>query len=281
MVIESIVNPTSAKKHYLFLFLVGFVYATLGLFLAYWIFRNQASLVMVLFVVLAAVPLFYNTMKQEEGKILTVSSERDLLRSHAGVLKFFVFFFLGMSIAFSMWYVVLPGPWTHSLFSIQQQTISNLNHQVTGHLTQVSIFSRIFLNNLKVMIFSLLFSFLFGSGAIFILTWNASVIGAAAGSFFKANLAQSIANPSVAVYIYLAGLSALRYAIHGVPEILAYFVGGLAGGILSVAVIRQDIRRDAERVLLDFSDLVIIAVLFLFIAGVLEVFVTPLFFSVL
>ena len=66
---------------------------------------------------------------------------------------------------------------------------------------------------------------------------------------------------------------------HGVPEILAYFVAGLAGGIISVAVIRHDMKSsNFRKVLLDSIDLIFIAVFLLIIAALLEVFVTPLFF---
>jgi len=34
--------------------------------------------------------------------------------------------------------------------------------------------------------------------------------------------------------------------IHGIPEIVAYFIGALAGGIISVAIIRKDLRGDGD-----------------------------------
>ena len=68
----------------------------------------------------------------------------------------------------------------------------------------------------------------------------------------------------------------LRYLVHGIPEILAYFVAALAGGIISVAIIRKDYKtKSFQRILLDVSDPVLLSVLILFIAALLEVFVTP------
>jgi len=81
-------------------------------------------------------------------------------------------------------------------------------------------------------------------------------------------------------YFYVIGFSILRYAIHGVPEILAYIIAGLAGGIISVAVIRHDFgTKNFERIILDASDLILIAVFVLFIAAGLEVYVTPMIVS--
>ena len=135
---------------------------------------------------------------------------------------------------------------------------------------------------MKVMIFCILFSFLYGSGAIFILTWNASVIGAAVGNFIRnhvSTFAETAGMSGFATYMHAGSLSLLRYSIHGIPEIAAYFIAGLAGGILSVAIIRHDFGTSKfEQVLLDVSDLILIGIFVLFAAAMLEVYVTPAFF---
>jgi len=69
------------------------------------------------------------------------------------------------------------------------------------------------------MIFTLIFSLIFGAGAIFILAWNASVISAAIGIFTSYNINE-------------IPIGLLRYMIHGFPEITSYFVTALAGGYL-------------------------------------------------
>ena len=67
--------------------------------------------------------------------------------------------------------------------------------------------------------------------------------------------------------------------IHGVPEIGAYFAGALAGGIVSIAVIKHDIKSPKFwTILQDSLNLVILAVVILFIAALIEVFITPVLF---
>jgi len=67
--------------------------------------------------------------------------------------------------------------------------------------------------------------------------------------------------------------------IHGIPEIGAYFVGALAGGIVSVAVIRKDLRGEGTwNILQDALLLIIIAIGVLFIAALMEVYLTPILF---
>jgi len=282
MVLESVLNPFTAAKRPWELLIAGIFYGSAALFLSIWIFEEYASLVMVFLTVMACMPLFYKTLRSEEAKDLLIKSESKLLKEHGKAIMLLVLLFIGITIAFAFWYVVLPAETSSSVFKIQTQTIASLNQQVTGSIAKFNLLNRIFLNNVKVLIFCILFSFIYGSGAIFILAWNASVIGAAAGNFIRTHLAQyagAIGLEKVAGYFYASSLSVLRYSLHGIPEVAAYFVAGLAGGILSVAIIKRDFgTKSFERILLDSSDLILIAVFMLFIAALIEVFVTPVFF---
>jgi len=282
MVLESLTNPVRAERHPLLVLLLGAVYGTLAMFLAQWIFEEQSSMVMVFLTAMAALPLMYHTLRYEEKRNFDEIEKKSMLVAHAPAMIFFLMLFLGMAISFSFWYISLPSDMTSDLFRVQTLTIANLNQHVTGNITQTALLSKIFLNNIKVMIFCILFSFLYGSGAIFILSWNASVIGAAIGNFVRSHMARfagAAGLNKVGAYFYVGSLSVLRYAIHGVPEIFAYIIGGLAGGILSMAIVKHDFGTGRfERILLDVSDLVLLSVLVLFVAAMLEVFVTPALF---
>lgn len=282
MVLESLTNPFRAEARPLPLFFIGFVYASVAAVLSVWIFADYASLVMVFLTAMAAVPLFHNTMRVEEEKDILLQGEKSMLKEHSKAFTFFLFFFLGMVVAYALWYVVLPSATSSSLFSIQSQTIAGLNQQLTGQFARVDLFSKIFLNNIKVLVFCILFSFIYGMGAIFILTWNASVIGVAAGNFIRtqvASYATSLGLAKFSAYLYVVSLSFVRYFIHGVPEILAYFVAALAGGIISVALVKHDFgTKNFEKILLDASDLLLLGIGLLFIAAVIEVYITPVLF---
>lgn len=274
MVLESIIDPFKAEKKPWELFFIGFVYSAVAVFLALWIFRQHASLIMVFLTVMACIPLIYNTIKLEEKRDLIEEKESVLLKGHARALSFLVFLFLGITVSLTLWYIVLPGNITQSLFNVQTKTIAEINSQITGGaIVQLGLFSKIFFNNIKVMIFCLLFSFIYGAGAIFILTWNASVIAAAIGNFIRTNIS------STASYFAIAPFGLLRYLLHGIPEIIAYFTAGLAGGIISIAIIRHDFgSKKFERIVLDSTDLMILAIVTLFIAALMEVYLTPLLF---
>ena len=117
------------------------------------------------------------------------------------------------------------------------------------------------------MLFTLAFSLIFGAGAIFILAWNASVIAAAIGIFSQYNIGQ-------------IPLGIARYMIHGFPEIAAYFITALAGGIFGVGILRHGFKDGMfARLSENTAVMLFIAIIVLIVAAILEVYLTPLIFS--
>ena len=284
MVLESIFNPFVVKKKPWEMFFAGFVYTVVGLFLSYFVFQEAAGLLTVFLIVLATVPLLYSTIQNEEELDLKYKTEWKLLKEHTKVLFFLLFLFLGITSALTIAYVALPQPVVDNVFNLQQAAIANVNKNINvvllGNVTKADVFTAVLLNNLKVLFFCLIFSFLYGIGAIFILTWNASVIAAAIGNLIKIEVAKAaslVGFPALSSYFGAITFSFFRYMTHGIFEIISYFVAGLAGGIISIALIKHNLKED--RVLIDALDLVLISLGFLFIGGIIEVYITPLWFS--
>ena len=282
MVLESLINPWKAKKHPWKLFLIGLLFAVVGVIFSLWVFESHASIIMVLLVVLMSVPLMYATMVVEEETELKLKNERSILREHAKTIGFLTLLFLGFVAGFTLCYVFLPDAIVEPLFSAQTDAIQAVNSQVTGDSVHISSFFGVLANNLKVLIFCIVFAFFFGAGAIFILSWNASVIAAAIGQFIREGLA-SVANSAgfvtLASYFTVVVSSMMRYLIHGILEIGGYFVGGLAGGIISVGLMRHGFSsKEFNKVLYDGAILLIIALLILVFAGIVEIYITPILF---
>ncbi len=292
MVLESLITPLAAEKKPWEMFFLGIFYSTIAMFLGLWIFYEQSSMVMVFLTCLACVPLIFHAIRREE-KNEDSKKEIVLLKEHSRVLYFLICLFFGFIISFSAWYVFLPSQMTETMFSTQIQTIAAINAKIsgstsivignflggtmyiTGDLTSKQLFWKILENNVKVLMFCIFFSFFYGAGAIFILTWNASVISAAIGNFVRTNIS-AVTGLS---YFSIFSIGIFRYMTHGVFEILAYFMGGLAGGIISVAVIRHELgTKQFRKVLLDSVDLILLAIGILFLASFVEVFITPALF---
>jgi uncharacterized membrane protein SpoIIM required for sporulation len=283
MVLEDVISVFKAEKKPFELFYIGFAYATIGIFLSLWIFREYSSMIMVFLTVLATIPLIYNALKQDEKKDLAIKNNLALLKEHSKVLAVIMFLFLGATLAFCFWYTVLPNDMVTTLFSSQTGTIADINDYVTGNSVQQSeIFRNILANNIKVMTFCIFFAFIYGIGAMFILVWNASVIGAAIGNFIRTKIeftAASLGLGNIAGYFHLFSLGLGRYLTHGIPEIAAYITAGIAGSIISMAIIRHEFgTKKFEKILFDSSELVLIAVLMLVLAAFVEVYITPLLF---
>ena len=280
MVLESLINPLKAEKKPWELFFIGFLYSSVSIMLAVWIFKDQASLIMVFLTVMACIPLVYNTLRLEEKKDMEINKESILLREHFKAITFLMFLFLGITASCTVWYVFLPPDKFTEVFDKQIATIDAVNSKVTGNTIQkFEVFTIIFFNNMKVLAFVILFSFVYGAGAIFILTWNATVIGTAIGNVVRGKIASYAAilgYPATGAYFHAIPISFLCYAIHGIPEIAGYFFGGLAGGIISVAVINHHYTsKKFSTILFDSSELLIIAIICLLIAAFLEVSITP------
>jgi len=283
--IELIMKPKKAERRPWEMFFVGLFWASVSLLLVTFVFgkdsilKEGSGLLVVIFTVISCLPFMYYLIKLEEGKDVEINDSGKLIKEHSKAIRALMWLFLGFVVAFSFWYIVMPGTAGQN-FNFQIKTFcainspSNYNYCLEEHGVSVMTGSAsgsaavlsIFANNIYVLIFTILFSLAFGAGAIFILVWNASVIAAAIGIFAKGELSG-------------LGLGLLRYMIHGIPEISAYFVGALAGGIISVAVIRKDLHGEGTwKILQDSLLMVIIAIVILIVSALMEVYLTPLLF---
>ncbi len=285
--LESLINPKRAEKGPWKMFFIGFLYAFISLLLVHFLFGGDpvlskfSGLMVVLFCVMFSMPFMYFIFKQEEIEDEETESILGVWKMHKDAIYAFLWLFLGFIIAFSIGYILLHDS---NLLNAQIETYCNINSpgQVNDCIQQYSFTGKIistnaldngarFLsilgNNLGVMVFTLIFSLIFGAGAIFVLAWNASVISAAIGIFTSYKISE-------------IPLGLIRYMIHGFPEIAAYFITALAGGILGVGVIRHGVgNKKFIRVLLNVIALIFIAVIILVGAAIIEVYFTPLLFQ--
>src|SRR3989344_1938505 len=108
MVFEDIIGPINAKKNPYKLFFLGIFFAFVASAFSIWIFKQEASLVMVFLVVLMSMPLMYSTFKEEEQEDWVIDTEAGILSEHGKAVQFLFFLFLGFVVGFAVIYVVLP-----------------------------------------------------------------------------------------------------------------------------------------------------------------------------
>ncbi len=285
--LESMVNPKRVEKGPWKMFFIGIIYASLSLLLVKWFFSKDivlsqySGMIVVTFAVMFSLPFMYYIIKKEEAEDEQVVGFLSVWKIHKDAVFALMWLFMGLIIAFSFWHIVLGDS---NLFNAQIETYCRINSPgnvfgcvekytfaktatgTTSVVTKEIRFLSIIENNVYVMIFTLLLSLIFGAGAIFVLTWNASVIAAAITVFTK-NTIQDIP------------LGILRYMIHGFPEIAAYFITALAGGIFGVGILRNGVRgKRFIHVLENTVILLFIALIILLIAAIIEVYFTPIIF---
>lgn len=285
---EAMISSESAIDKPWLIFLIGILYGVLSVVLATVIFNDYIGLVVVTITVLFSLPLVYTIMKREAYKGIEITDRGSLLKEHKKAIRTFMLLFMGLTIAFTGVYLLFSQDYVQKVFSVQIETLSAINGRSTKIANnpyiefKINSMVTIILNNVRVLVFCILFSFIFGAGSLFILSWNGSVLGVAMGSFVKDKIASVLAVGGEAGGLAYMGYllqSIVRYSIHGIPEILAYVIAGIAGGIISFAVSKHGaFSKHFENVLVDTADLLLIAVGILVVAGILEVFITPFFY---
>lgn len=283
-----LVNPRSAEKRPWKMFFIGLLYASLSLLLVHFLFKGDSvlskysGLIVVTFCVMFSLPFMYRMIRREEREDEEIEGFFGVWKVHKDVIYAFIWLFLGFIFAFSLWGIILQDA---NLFNAQIETYCMINNpddingcvnqysftgqfiQETGGYSNTGRFLSILENNIYVMIFTLFFSLIFGAGAIFILAWNATVIASAVGIFARYQVVN-------------LPLGVSRYLIHGIPEIVAYFVTALAGGIFGVGYLRHGLKdKKFFRVTGNAIILLFIAIAILVVAALVEVYITPRFFS--
>jgi len=286
--LEAIINPKEAEKGPWKMFFIGLVYASLSVILCQLFFSKDPVLsqflgvLIVTFCVMFSLPFMYFMIKREERQDEKIEGMLGVWNMHGDAIMAFMFLFLGFLVAFSFWNIAIGNS---NLFNAQLETYCLINSQgnmedcvakysmtgkaidLTGSASSSSRLVSILQNNIYVMIFTLFLSIIFGAGAIFVLAWNASVIAAAIGIFAKYQLSE-------------IPLGLARYMIHGFPEIAAYFITALAGGIFGVGVLRNGLKsKRFLHVLENVIILLFIAILILVLAALIEVYFTPILFN--
>jgi len=286
--LEAIINPKEAEKGPWKMFFIGIVYASLSVILCQLFFSKDPVLsqflgiLIVTFCVMFSLPFMYFMIKREERQDEKIEGMLGVWNMHGDAIMAFMFLFLGFLVAFSFWNIAIGNS---DLFNAQLETYCLINSQgnledcvakysmtgkaidLTGSASSGSRFLSIIQNNIYVMIFTLFLSIIFGAGAIFVLAWNASVIAAAIGIFAKYQLMD-------------IPLGLARYMIHGFPEIAAYFITALAGGIFGVGVLRNGLKsKRFLHVLENVIILLFLALVILLLAALIEVYFTPILFN--
>ena len=262
--LENILKPDWLERKPRWAFIIGFVYSIIAILAAYIVFPKSQGIASIAFLSLLLVPSLSSILRIEE---LQDSREkrfsiRQVFRDHSDVLLVYFLLFLGIFFAYALFSIKFPNLLVSGIFDSQLRIIG-----VSGQAAGGFDFYSIFLNNFKVMAIFLVLSLVFGAGSMLFLAWNASVWGV--------------------VFAYIAVKSANAFSTftttfakvmpHMFVEAAAYFFAIVAGGLMSIAVLREKMgSRKFDYVMKDGFVFLTTSVVLLVIGALLEVYVYAL-----
>jgi len=223
-------------------FVLCIIFSAASVFFAYWIFPSQASLLAISFLVVAFTPLFFEAVRKEEDAVARESGLKNFFSRYRFVFPLYVVLMVGVFAGFFLLYNTLPSdpvyyslgycttslPCKENVFSLQMDSF------------QAELQGPVPVLGLMLMCFFL--SLFFGVGALLILFIDLSmfVVGASAGDF-----------------------NSLMMLL---PRSISFFLVGLSGALLSVAVTNHEWK--SRR----FREVILDSLLLLLAASVLSLF---------
>ena len=257
VVFEYLFGARTAEGHPIIMFVAGFIYSCISVPLALALHKTAASMLAVALATIAGIPLILKII-EFESDLLDIYPKSVLARE-TQVIAMYLWFFFGEIAGFTSAYMLLgDGEFTVAT-SLQMRDIAyveELRNDITGYAVKPSPFDIIIWNNLKVYVIGILLSFIYGTGGVFILTWNASVIATL--------LAKEIAATES---ITTGALQFLAILPHGVLEYGGYIMGGFTGGLISLLLLQKGWNR---QLVMDIIVLLVSGVALLYAGAVVE-----------
>lgn len=265
MVLESLFPEKRIKNKPIDMLILSFIIALVAMFTAYFVFPAYAGIIAPLITALGMAPLIYRIFQEEEEEIERVIARRlstNFFARYGDVVLLFSLFFIGNFIAIFSVALLLPDALIQKIFEPQFSDIAAVQALVnaSGAAIKPTLMKLIIINNIKVMLFAFALSFLFGTGATFILSWNASILALFLANYVREGLYHSFLLKSTGIFP------------HAAIELTAYFLAGIAGGILSAGMVREQFGSDEFKLILrDSLLLLILAALAIFTGAFVEV----------
>lgn len=263
MVLESIFPVKKVIRNPIEMFIFSMMVTLVSIYLADLIFPGDSTgKIVTLFITVAMTPMVYGMFKEEE-EVERECAEHKMVKCfwdrHDETIWSFTFLFLGVFLAVFLVAAFSPEEYVAQIFGDQLSEIERVT-SISGAFNIGDILNIIIMNNLRVMALSFALSFLLGSGAVVILAWNASILGIYLASFIREGLMEEFMVRTVGMIP------------HAPVEIGAYFLAGIAGGIISVGLIREKLfSKEFFLVFKDSLILLVLAVVLVIIGAFIEV----------
>ncbi|MBN1157403.1 stage II sporulation protein M [Candidatus Woesearchaeota archaeon] len=267
MVLEHIFPEDWLEKKAMYAFILGAAYSIFAIAMAKILFPADPALVAVAFTSLLLLPELYKLfsieeqIEDQEKKF----SFRELFKDNRDFVKTYVFLAFGIFLVYTLAAMFLPSMQVNQLFREQLE----LRGASGNAIFQMSLFWDILRNNWWVLVACFLVSLLSGDGAIFLITWNASLWGTIFGITAKNAALFARVNPLWYLFVVL-----FIVFPHAFLEMMAYILGAISGGVISKDVLLESF--DSERFWEVFKYnfmLFLVSLVFLLLGAIVETYV--------
>ena len=259
MVLEHIFPEDWLEHKGRYAFILGILYAFIGVLIAIVLFPSDPALVGVAFTSLLALPELYKIFSIEERKesMEKKITLRALWRDDIEVIRIYIFLFLGILLVYSAGALFAPNMGENAIF--REQLEIRFGDELPKGLAESAgptelkaglfdfagkpfgwdLFFGILTNNFLVLMACFIMALLTGDGAIFLITWNASVWGTIFGITAKGAGTFIGASP-----FYVFGIVMLVVFPHMIIEAISYFLAAISGSMISKDVILEKFASD-------------------------------------
>jgi uncharacterized membrane protein SpoIIM required for sporulation len=236
MVLEQYFTAKWVEKKPRHAFLLGLIYAIVGIISAKFIFGANPGMMTVAFTSILLIPSLNRLLADEENVEIREKklSLKLLFKDHKDIFEIYIFLFLGIFASYVLFSLVYSVPETLKLFAPQLKVAG-----ITGRAFDPGFFSELLINNLKVMLVCLVLSLVYGAGSILFITWNASVWGVFFGIVAKEAALEASGNP---LLFFISTI--IPQLPHLVTEAASYFSAAIVGGVMSKAVLREELHSE-------------------------------------
>jgi len=231
MVLEHIISGKIIEKKRIYAFYLGLIYSVVGIGLASLLFPADPSLVAVAFTAILLLPSIRILYRIEERQIKKDKkfSFKALWKDENDFISVYLLMILGVFIVYSLFALFLPSFQVNGLFRDQLELRgAGAVDNIAGHAFSTGLFTDLLTNNILVLIACVIMAFLTGDGAIFLLTWNASLWGTIFGVTARNASFVSHMNPFLLLLLIFCIVLP-----HAFIEILSYILGSISGGLMS------------------------------------------------
>ncbi|MFH1234207.1 MAG: stage II sporulation protein M [Candidatus Diapherotrites archaeon] len=290
MVLESLLEEESLLKFPLYALFLGFVFSSVSMWIAFMSFPGSASILSIAFITMTIIPLVHRVfLVEEEASAKVCAHHRNFVERNFDLIKIYAWFAVGVIASYAIWYMLFPSepssicldkgqcisiPTRNVVFKEQGTALGRIAMIAPGGgATSVARaaqqiggacgndfwcwFNLIYSNNASLLVLAVFLSVLFGAGALFLIIWNASIVGVLIGQ-----------NAVAANHLMFFSLLP-----HGIPEFAGYFLGAISGGLISVALVKKKYYpHEFQMIARDSFLLLVIALFSLLVGAAIEAF---------